>query len=58
MDNCKYRKNEIVNGIKHEICSNEDLKEVNKSNGKNIPCMGKECGKFAERDNNQDEAKK
>lgn len=57
MDNCKYNKNEVVDGIKHKICSNEDLKELNKSNGKNIPCMGRKCGKFEEDDNSQKEAK-
>ena len=58
MDNCKYSKNEIVNVIKHEICSDEDLKELNKSNGKNIPCMGSKCGKFEENDRNQDEGRR
>ena len=57
MDNCKYNKNEVVDGIKHEICSNGELKELNKSNGKNIPCIGRKCGKFEENDNNQEEAK-
>ncbi|MBR4790718.1 MAG: hypothetical protein IK024_07470 [Treponema sp.] len=57
MDNCKYSKNKIVDGFKHEICSNEELKKLNKSNGKNIPCMGRECGKFEEKYNKQEEAK-
>ncbi len=48
MDNCKFRKIEIVDGIKHEICTNEDLRDLNKANGKNIPCM-KKCGKLEEK---------
>ena len=58
MDNCKYNKNEIVDRIKHEICSNEELKELNKSNGKNIPCMGSRCGRFEEKDDKHKEEKK
>lgn len=50
MNNCKYSKIEVVDGIKHEICTNEELKELNKSNGKNIPCM-KNCGKVEEKSN-------
>ena len=57
MDNCKFSKNETVGGVKHEICSNEEFKEINKSNGKNIPCMGNRCGKFEEKSDKQEERK-
>ena len=51
MKDCKFNKDEVSNGIEHEICSNEEMKELNKSNGKDIPCMGKRCGKFEQKDN-------
>lgn len=51
MDNCKYSNNVYIDGIKHEICSNEELKTINKTDGKNIPCMGPKCGKFEEKKN-------
>lgn len=57
MDNCIFRKNEIVNGIKHEICTNEDLKKINKSNDKDLPCIGNGCGKFEEKTAKKAEAK-
>ena len=57
MNNCKFRKGEVVDRIKHEICTNEALKELNKPNDKDIPCIGKQCGKFEENANNQSEAK-
>ena len=41
---CKYYKNEIVNGIKHEKCTNEKLKIINNAEDKDIPCIGKNCG--------------
>lgn len=48
MNNCKYCKTEVVDGIKHEICLNQRLKELNKSD-KNIPCMNTlRCGEFEE----------
>ena len=52
MYNCKYVNIEVVDGIKHEICTNEELKELNTSNGKSIPCMNN-CGKFEERTMNK-----
>lgn len=58
MNNCKYRKNEIVNDIKHELCTNEELKKLNKSEGKDIPCIQKfNCGKFEEDCNKRNEVK-
>ncbi len=45
MNDCKYYKNEVVNGRNHEICSYADSKDVNKFSGKNTPCM-KYCGRF------------
>ena len=48
MNSCKYNKIEVVDGIKHEICTNKELNKLNKSNGKNIPCMNN-CGKFEEK---------
>ncbi len=48
MNNCKYCKTEVVDGIKHEICLNQRLKELNKSD-KNIPCMNTlRCEEFEE----------
>ncbi len=41
----------IINGFKHEVCSNGVLKEINKSNGENIPCIGSHCGQFEKRNN-------
>ena len=58
MDNCKYSENRVVGGNKHEICSNNELKKLNNSDDENIPCMGSRCGKFEERDNGQNEARK
>ncbi|MBQ9494905.1 MAG: hypothetical protein IJR50_04620 [Treponema sp.] len=55
MDNCKYSNNVCIDGIKHEICSNEELKTINKTDGKNIPCMGPKCGKFEEKKEYKDE---
>ena len=46
MSDCKYRKNEVTDGIKHEICTNAELKEINKSSSNGIPCMNNQCGKF------------
>ena len=57
MNNCKFRKNEVVDGIKHEICTNEYLKELNKSNDKGISCIGNRCVKFEEKCDKQGEAK-
>ena len=45
---CKYGKTEIVNSIVHETCENKDLKELNKSNNKDIPCNHTMCSKFEE----------
>ena len=50
MNNCKYIKVEVVDGIKHEICTNQKFKELNKSIDKHIPCM-KNCGKYEETSN-------
>lgn len=49
--NCKYVKKEIVNGILHEKCTNEELKEINKSNCNDIPCRSENCSKFEKCDN-------
>lgn len=57
MNNCKYCKNEITDGITHQYCTNEELKQLNKSKDKNIPCMSN-CGKFAEKSNKQGEVNK
>jgi hypothetical protein len=58
MNDCKYCKNEIIDGIKHEKCTNEDLKKFNKSDGKDIPCMGKSCGVSTEAKNETSEEEK
>lgn len=51
MINCKYYKIEISNGIEHEICLNEEMKKLNKTN--DLHCIYKHgCGKFEE-DNNE-----
>lgn len=57
MNNCKFSKNEVVDGIKHEICTNKELKRINKSNDKDLPCIGNGCGKSEEKADNQTEAK-
>ena len=47
MNNCKYSNDRIVLGIEHEFCTNEELKELNKSEGKDFHCMGRLwCGRF------------
>ena len=43
MVNCEYCKVEVINGIEHQKCTNEKMKEINKSNEKDIPCMGSRC---------------
>ena len=50
MNECKYSNDKTVDGIEHEICTNEELKELNKSSDANIPCMGSQCGKFEKKD--------
>ena len=49
MNNCKYIKNGITNGIEHEICINEELNKQNKVNGSGFICIGKKCGKYKEK---------
>ena len=39
MNDCKYLRCEVVDGIKHEFCCNEEMKKVNKSKEKDIPCI-------------------
>lgn len=51
MNDCKYCKHEVSDGIIHEICTNEELKTINKSEDKNIPCIGTDCGKLEKDDN-------
>lgn len=46
MTDCKYCKEEISNRTIHLKCSNEELKEINKSNGKDIPCNRKNCTNY------------
>ena len=43
MDECIYRKNEVVNGIRHEFCSNEERKKISNSHVNHIPCMCEGC---------------
>ena len=57
MDICKYSKNEVINGIKHEKCINEERCSSKSKESKSVPCMGKSCGKFEERSDKQEEAK-
>lgn len=58
MNGCKYRKNEIVDGIKHELCTNVELKELNKSEDKDIPCIQKSnCRKYKEDYKKENEVK-
>lgn len=58
MNSCKYRKDIIIDRIKHELCSNEELKKINKSKEQYIPCIqGFNCGKFEE-NNEQNEVQK
>lgn len=52
---CKYCETEISEGIEHEICTNENLKKINKSGNKNIPCVGSKCGRFEKIEKNQTE---
>ncbi len=49
MTNCKYCKHEVINGIIHEQCTNEELNKASNSKEKNIPCMNPQrCGKSEE----------
>ena len=45
MNDCKYYKSEISNGIIHEFCLNDELKKLNKSKEKEPHCI-KNCGKY------------
>ena len=59
MNNCKHSRYEYSQGIEHAFCTNEALKEINKSNGKDIPCMRSDCGQFEPTDSdNQAETEK
>lgn len=53
MNGCKYSRYDFPNNIEHAFCTNEELKTLNKSNGKDIPCIemsGLRCGKFERAD--------
>lgn len=59
MNNCKYCKNEISDGILHEISSNKELKKLNNSENTDIPCMRIQgCGKYEENINSNKETEK
>lgn len=46
MNNCKYLKVEVIQGIVHLFCTNESIKKANKSKSNKIPCIKHEnCGK-------------
>ena len=45
MNDCKYCKIEVANGIEHEICLNDEMKKIQKTE-ENIPCITKNCGHF------------
>ena len=54
MNNCKYAKNEISNGIEHELCKNTELMKHNKAKEDEFHCMGaSKCVKFKESNNTQ-----
>ena len=51
MTECKFCREERTLGILHEICTNEDLRQINhadenKSENKDLHCRGTDCGKF------------
>lgn len=50
MNDCKYCKKENSDGIEHVICLNEEIKVINNSEEKDIPCMGVKCGKYIKND--------
>lgn len=55
MCDCIFYISENIDGIiEHEYCTNEDLKTQNKSNGKNIKCIGIGCGKYEKNEKEED----
>lgn len=46
MNDCKYCEIEISDGIEHISCQNEDMKQINCTSSKSIPCIGTKCGKY------------
>lgn len=41
---CKYLREDVVSGIKHEICENPKMRELNHSkDDETLTCMGKNC---------------
>lgn len=59
MSDCKFCECEFSQGIEHTVCTNEELKRINKSkNGKNIPCVKTSrttCGNFEPKDTDSKE---
>ena len=50
MTMCKFCKEERTLGILHEICTNEDLRQMyhadkSKSENKDLYCIGTDCGR-------------
>lgn len=43
-EKCKFLKEDVILGIKHEICDNPKMRKNKCEDSERLPCMGDRCG--------------